>query len=33
MEQAGIPVFDNVRTAARVLDMATGWWAKRAKKG
>ena len=26
MEKAGIPVFDNVRTAARVLDTVTGWW-------
>jgi len=26
MEKAGIPVYDNVKSAARVLDTVTGWW-------
>jgi len=29
MEKAGIPVYDNVKSAARVLDIVTGWWNKR----
>ncbi len=33
MKSAGVPVYDNVKSAARVLDIVTGWHTRQKKRG